>query len=141
MVREKVKEAALKFLNDIKKRHSKVKNISYSSLQPQEYIKSEIFSNEELETLFALRSKMTRLKGHFTGPHPNKDDILCSHGCDAVETIEHLLSCKYLVEQMSDSSVLAEAEYRDVFGSVEQQKQIANIYIELLKIKEDISKK
>ena len=39
---------------------------------------------------------------------------------------------------MADKSLLAEAEYDDLLGSVDQQTQITDIYNELLQIKENI---
>ena len=39
---------------------------------------------------------------------------------------------------MADKSLLSEAEYDNLFGSVDQQTQITDIYNELLQIKENI---
>ena len=135
LVKEKVQRASLKFLNDLKKTHSKVQNIKYSKLSTQDYINSELFTDIELQVLFSLRSKMSPVKCYFPGMHSDKK---CTQGCTINEDQAHLLSCIHLVNKMADKSLLAEAEYDDLFGSVDQQKQITDIYIELLQIKENI---
>ena len=40
---------------------------------------------------------------------------------------------------MSDSSILAEIELSDVFGTLQEQKQIAEAFVELLQIREKIT--
>ena len=71
---------------------------------------------------------MSPVKCNFPGMH---SDNKCTQGCNINEDQAHLLSCIHLVNNMADKSFLAEAEYDDLFGSVEQQKQITDIYIEL----------
>ena len=112
-----------------------MRSIRYSKLASQGYINSELFSNEEIDTLFALRSKMIRVKNNFYNGNSN---TLCSYGCIQVESSEHLMECKYLTDKMNDSSVLAEASYSDIYGSIEEQKQIAVIYTGLNKIRENL---
>ena len=68
-----------------------------------------------------------------------QQDKLCSLGCKVQEDEEHLINCKYLVDQMSDSSILAEIELSDVFGTLQEQKQIAEAFVELLKIREKLT--
>ena len=71
IVQEKVQRAALKQLNSLKSGHSKVRIIRYSKLASQGYINSELFTNEEIDTLFALRSKMIRVKNNFYNGNSN----------------------------------------------------------------------
>ena len=48
---------------------------------------------------------------------------------------EHLLDCKYVFDQMSDPYTLAEIEVSDVFGILQEQKQIAQAFVEILNIR------
>ena len=78
---------------------------------------------------------MCPVKCNFPGIH---SDNKCTKGCKINEDQAHLLNCIHLVNKMADKSLLAEAEYDDLFGSADKQKQITDIYIELLQIKENI---
>ena len=131
----KMNQAALAFLNSKKK--SKTRDLLYIKLKPQQYITSGNFSEEQQQLLFALRSKMLRVKSNFSGMY--KHDKLCSLGCKVQEDEEHLINCKYLVDHMSDSYILADIGLSDVFGTLKEQKQIAEAFVELLKIREKIT--
>ena len=56
-IKAKVRKAALKHLNKMKEKHSKIKAINYSELKPQEYLVSPIFNDENVSLLFSLRLK------------------------------------------------------------------------------------
>ena len=47
--------------------------------------------------------------------------ITCEYGCSSRENQLQALNRKYL----DDNSVMAEAEYRNIFGTVVKQKKIA----------------
>ena len=53
-IKAKIKKAALKYLNEKKIAHSKVSSINYDELKIQEYLTRPIFSDEEVNLLFAL---------------------------------------------------------------------------------------
>ena len=55
-VKNKIKKAALIFLNQENNEKSKTKQIIYKDLKLQNYLKSKLFSNYEVETLIKLRS-------------------------------------------------------------------------------------
>ena len=54
---------------------------------------------------------------------------------------EHLLDCKYVFDQMSDPYTLAEIELSDVFGILQEQKQIAQAFEDILNIREQLISK
>ena len=58
--------------------HSKVKNIQYSKLEPQEYIFNGEFKNDEISKLFSLK------KSNFSGQYFN-ENLHCSLGCSEEE--------------------------------------------------------
>ena len=136
LVRKKMQLAALKYLNLKKVSHSKVKCITYEELSPQKYILSKDITDEQIQTLFALRSQMLRVKANFSTRYADKS---CSLGCNSEETQEHQLSCKYLVEGLEDPSILAEIEYSDIFGSLQTQLVFIHAYCELLSIRDKLT--
>ena len=70
------KKSTFENLQDIQKRHSKVKDIIYTDLQTQEYLGSLKFSNIDCELLIALRSHTLRgIKCNF--PSIYKKDLSC----------------------------------------------------------------
>ena len=89
-VKKQVQNAAFSYLRNLQNAHSKVKNIEYEKLAPQEYIKSTLFQNEDIETIFSLRSQMITVKGNFSGMY-TEENLKCSFGCQTKETQPHLL--------------------------------------------------
>ena len=138
-MKDKVQNAAFKYLISKKNMHSKVKDLSYPRLESQVYIKSGLFSNDELEMLFSMRSKMIQVKCNFPGL--NKDEKRCSLGCPDIEDQEHILNCRYLSEHLEDQSILAEVSYQDIFNTVEDQKNVVMVYKQLLEIRKDLIEK
>ena len=135
-VKTKINKAALKYLEQLKNTHSKIKNIKYKKLQIQSYILSEGFTNEEVQTLFALRSRMIRVKKNFSKQFsPN---LSCKLGCIDEEGQEHLLDCKHILSNLEDKSILAEIEYNDIFKDTKQQVEIAKIFTQILKIRKNL---
>ena len=136
LVRKKMQTAALKYLNLKKDSHSKVKCIPYLQLSPQKYILSDEITDKEIQTLFALRSQMLRVKANFSTRYADKS---CSLGCDSEESQEHQLSCKYLIECLEDPSILAEIEYSDIFGSLQAQLAFIHAFCKLLSIRDKLT--
>ena len=52
IVKAKVRHAALQYLNNIKEKHSKVRNIIYTELELQAYLKSPCFTSDNHSTLY-----------------------------------------------------------------------------------------
>ena len=66
---------------------------------------------------------------------------MCSVGCQVEETQTHILDCKHLIEQVEDPSILAEIEYRDIDGTIEEQTQLVKVYNTLLDIRSKMLEK
>ena len=65
LLKQKVSEAAFHYLENIKKTHSKAKNISYNNLEMQPYMKCSNFTTNEKLLLFKLRTAMVDVKMSF----------------------------------------------------------------------------
>ena len=135
-VKDKVQKAAFMYLQDKKITHSKIKDIEYKKLELQPYLLCENLANEEINTLFALRSKMVSVKKNFSRQF--EYNLLCKLGCNSEDIQEHLLDCMYIIDKLDDKTILAEAEHLDIFGNVSQQCDIVKIYCEILKIRESL---
>ena len=56
LVKSKRRNAALKYLQSLQQKHPKVSQINYEKLETQKYLTRPLFSNEETELLFGLRT-------------------------------------------------------------------------------------
>ena len=53
-IKAKITIAAFKYLIEKQSKHSKVKDIKYTKLETQQYMKSPLFTNEEVSLLYKL---------------------------------------------------------------------------------------
>ena len=138
-VKIKIRKAALKYLNDLKNSHTKIKHIKYETLKLQDYLKSPMFSNTDVNTLFALRSRMIKCKVNFKNKYQNSN-LKCQFcTSERDDNQEHMLGCKKLGKYLKRKTVTKDKiEYQDIFGNVEKQKQITQIFIELLEIRKNL---
>ena len=79
---------------------------------------------------------MLRLNSNFPVLHGGSN--LCSLGCNKEKESEHLINCKYLIDEMDDPSILADVDFKDIFGSIKEQQQISSIYYDLIKIRDNL---
>ena len=98
-MKDKVKKAAFKYLQDLKATHSKVKDIEYIRLETQDYLKSELFTNSETKMLFALRSRTCeKFKDNFRHLYGGQVDcpLLCWEQGESPrkDSQQHLLEYK-----------------------------------------------
>ena len=107
-VKKNMDNAAFEYLEEQKNKHSKVKDIKYIKLEIQSYIVTENLTNVEIYTIFALRSRMTKVKKNFSNQFNN--NLLCKLGCSDMDSQVHLLECIYIQDKMKDKSTLAETE-------------------------------
>ena len=104
---------------------SKIKNIEYTKLETQKYLKDTRFSCEERKLLFALRSRCYNAKENFK--NINKNNMKCSLGCDKIENQEHIFQrCSKLKTENSDGT-----EFSSIFENVDQQKRVIQVFIEI----------
>ena len=80
---------------------------------------------------------MVQVKGKFSRNYQNnlQYELVCSQE----ETREHLLQCKPIIKKnLEDKYILAESEYSDLFGNIQQQKDILKCFSEILKVRETL---
>ena len=137
LVRNKIRETAFTELKMEQASHSKVRKIIYEKLEAQGYLKSPLFSNEDVAVLSNLRSHTTRtIRANFKNMYTN--DKNCPLKCwapDAVpleDTQEHLLVCTKLNDTASHTIASEKIAYNDIYDSVHKQKAIVTIMKQLL---------
>ena len=64
-LKEKISNAALKYLENIRLSHSKGSNLRYNKLKCQQYLKSFKLHTTEKFLLFKLRTQMTDVRSTF----------------------------------------------------------------------------
>ena len=89
-VKHKVNDFTFSALLQEKKEHNKVKHISYTSFESQNYLKTHLLNNQEVSLLFSLRSRTSK---HFKANFPYFIDQMCPMGCAEDDTQEHAMFC------------------------------------------------
>ena len=135
LVKQKIKLAALEYLNSVAKDHSKSEKLMKTELQWSTYLKDKRFSVPEAQLLFKLRSRMVSVKANFKKSHIN--DLWCQlckvELCDQ----KHLLFCivlKKFIPEMEKTSV----HYSDIFGNVDKQLCAVKLFTKILNQREII---
>ena len=136
LIRKHVRETAFKELKIKQEPHSKVNTIVYEKLETQPYLVSSAFSNEDVGVLSNLRSHTTRgVRSNFQQMYRN--NLSCPLKCWSPndtpirDTQEHLLACSKL-NLDTQTVVQGNIKYENIYGNVDDQKAIVNIFKELL---------
>ena len=127
-LRKIVKDVAFGKLAESMQRSTKVKDIRYSKLELQAYLKSSCLSEEEINVLTALRSKCIRgIRTNFKSMY--KTCLHCPLQCNIEEpqhdTQEHVLQCTKLKGSNMD------VDY--VYTEGVEQSEVARQFSELMR--------
>ena len=128
----------------IEKKHSKVKKINYKKLETQSYIKSPLFSNEDIYLLSAMRSHTVRdIKCNV--PTKFREDLLCPLKCwssceqPIFDTQEHLFKCTKILAKLETNILTSDEIIHDhIFENVEKQKAATALFRDLLEQREQL---
>ena len=136
-IKNKIKKAALIFLTQENSEKSKTKNIIYKELKLQNYLKSKLFSNYEVEYLFKLRSQTTDLKSNFKFQY--KNNVECSmNECKSDETQHHIFLCKNLRKFLTKDE--KRIKYQDIYEGVARQYKATALFIKLMNRRSKMTK-
>ena len=138
IIKKKVLEASFKYLKEQQKSHSKMDNLSYDNFEISSYLKSPLFNSESSSLLLALRTRTVRgIRSDFGGLYPDK---MCPLGCGALDTLQNILSCTVLRQHHTSQDITeSDIRYEDVFSpDITKQKQVVELYRELLEIRSNI---
>ena len=133
LVRSKIQENALKYLNDLKMSHKKVKTLIYKKA----YLKDSNLSIEKKQLMFRLRTRMLDIKDNFSFLYLDKE---CTLGCKDVESQEQLLNCDTIIKNCVELSEDLEVEYEDIVGDITQQTKFINLYKYVMDTRKELMK-
>ena len=138
LVKERISDAAFKYLLEVKQKHSKMKKISYKKFELSKYLSSPLFNTESRALLLALRKRtVSGVRTDFPGLY---QDRLCPVGCGDEDKLENIMICSVLQSHhTSDSLANDKAKFEDIFLSdIKKQKETTEIYRQLLDIRNKI---
>ena len=135
LIKEAVRNKAYRDLEILKAGHSKVRENIYSGLLgPQVYLTDRSVTTQQRSVIFGLKSRTLRgIKHNFKTQYP--ENTLCPL-CERFEdTQEHVGCCPVLLDIKPQEKP---GPYQQIYGSVQQQKEFTNIYIQLLQLRDKL---
>ena len=141
-IKSKIKTAVLAYLNKEKESKSKVKNVQYKKFKLQKYMKSNLFSNYEVEILCKTRSRNLEVKENFKTQFTANNDaskLQCKvDGCNEIEDQQHILKCQPILKKLDKNVPVENISYNDIFSTPKKQQKVTKLIIKLLDIRESI---
>ena len=127
-IKNKVKIAAFKYLQQLQQSHSKIRDIKYHNIKMQSYMCAPDMSSEDIALLFALRTRTVRgIRSDFGEMFSSDQCPLCIENPHK-DTLKELIKCPSLAQIQSDGT-----EYEQIFStSVEVQKKAMKQFRALL---------
>jgi hypothetical protein len=138
IIKRKTEHEALKYLDKLKEKHSKVKLLKHPVLKMQKYlmpndIKMKI---EDCQGIFKLRSRVTAAKINQRNRYENHECEVCGL---FDETQEHILNCKEILKMNEESGISEIPDYKRIFdGTVMEQVEISKLFNKNMKVIEGI---
>lgn len=138
-IKKAVRNKSFKILENIKQTHSKVNKLKHQKLEMQPYFLPNRLkcTQEDIQLIFKMRSNITRVK-------MNMQQIYDTHECSMCmkenETQEHIYKCEE-IWKLREKKYEKIIEYEKILtGNVMEKLEIAKIFKENMKIKENIPK-
>jgi hypothetical protein len=123
LVKRKTATEALRYLNLVKSKHTKVLNIVHQKLEISRYFIGNEMRIQECKFLFALRSRMVDVKANYRDKYWDTIFPCCKLEDD---TQEHLLSCHMI--DAGGVMIGTLPNYQDLFGiNVDKQMEVSRI--------------
>ena len=126
MLKEKVCEVTVRYLNKLKSKHSKSVGVHFTAGSVAPYLTDERFSQSERELLFKLRSKTLFVKENFSHLYDGSS-MLCDL-CNLFPcTQKHVLQCPELSTSLIiDKSI--QVDESDIYSDVDKQLLYVKIF-------------
>ena len=121
IVQEKIQKFANKYLHDLAKTHTKSAKIENKKFVRQLYFADRRFSREDIQLLFALRTRTINVKHNFKSQYENMNCRICKVE-NSLEDEEHILHCGAFDEYTGDIM------FNDVYGNIDKQFEAVKIY-------------
>ena len=136
MIKKSIKKKALKELDELKMKHSKVRNIKYKDLEIQTYFlpNKQEGTKEDIELIFKLRTNMTNVKMNMKNKFESHECRKCQ---DKEETQFHVYSCDVIWKIRGENKETFPSFDKIISGSTNEKIKIAKVFKENFKILEN----
>ena len=137
-VKRKIQSKALKDLEEIKQKHSKVKMLKHMVLKMQKYLMPNNYNmkKEDGQQIFKLRSRVTDVKMNMKGLY---DMFECEACGKEDESQKHVLECDEILKLNKEYNKMEIPEYEKLLsGNVQDQLKISKIFNSNMKIMETL---
>ena len=128
MVKKKMRDYALNYLNTLKEKHSKMDNLSYPKLRVQNYLKDGKITVSAAKNLFKWRTRAAQFKLNYSNSY---QDTSCPFCKDEPDSQEHSLQCKVVTEMIE-----IVGEYDEIFDD-DISSDISNTIEKISKLREE----
>ena len=136
IILKKINEFAAKYFQRIQSKQQKTKHFEISDkFTPAAYLFSSKLSNDEIRTLFKLRSGTIDVKGNMSSSF--KDRMWCRTCFLFSESQEHLFQCAEIRIKLKDVD-FSSVKYEMIYGRLKNQENIAKVYHLILQARKDI---
>ena len=117
-IKEKVNKSAFAHLISVQQNHSKIRSIKYSKFDMQPYMKSDLFSKDDITLLFSLRSRTVRgIKNDFSEQFkPNLSCPLCMKHLDSLPEVLNCSKLQTEVQSLPEETqqLITHTKYEDI---------------------------
>ena len=123
LVKKKVREFAFNTFIKQKEGHSKLENLEYKELKPQDYLMSKEISVEQAQILLKFRTRMAKYGKNYKGTHKTHLCQLCWKHPDSQDKI---FECEFNKQHLFSNGKYEELFYNNI--SVELIRTLEKIY-------------
>ena len=126
-------ESAFKYLIELGRNHSKVRETAYTDLKGMSYFSDNRFSPDLANLLFKFRTRMFNVRNNFRNNY-KQQSTLCPVCEDGEDSQAHLFDCKPIQEIVQTHN----CEYEDIFSKdVDILLKVATTLKQIVNIRED----
>ena len=125
MVKVKTKDYALKYLLELKEKHSKMDSLQYDELKIQNYLKDTNIPVKEAQIVFRYRTRMAKFKENYNG---NECPFCLVHS----DTQAHYVQCSVVKENIEVSG-----DYKEIFTD-EISREISKTLFRVTQFRENM---
>ena len=135
-MKRSIKDKALKYLENLKQRHSKVEKLEHNRLKMQEYFLPNQLNvhKEEIQMIFQLRCQVTKLKINLKGLY---DTYECEVCMNEDESQKHIYRCPEILRIRNINFDEIPDYERIMNGSIKEKLEISRILKELNDVVEE----
>ena len=135
-MKKSITEHSLKYLENIKETHSKVKKILHPRIQMQNYFSPNKvkMSKEDIELIFKLRCKVVNIKMNMKNEY---DTYECNVCYSEDESQEHIYKCAEIWKLKEEKYENIHNYEKIISGSVKEKVEVSRIFKDNMKIRDN----